>query len=412
VRIRVQPSPSDPETLRFLLDAPVQVGNGTARFDAPIEGAPLSGALFAVAGVRQVEVAGACIHVRKATEAKWEDMKAPIASAIRTILAGTGNPLGEPSGKPAPQQDARMLAAVRDLLDSHINPSIATHGGQISAERVTDGTAYLRMSGGCQGCAASQLTLRVGVERKLRAALPDLQAIVDVTDHDAGTRPFYAGRPGTAPRAGFPDSGTATAHPQAGVEMPASTHAPLADRVRQYLEALPPSAPMTSYGALARTLGLWLPGSVRKVTRALEDTMREDAHTGRPFVAARAVSRATDGLPGKGFFDLARELARGPREDETDRAFHTREINRLADVLTVTPARQQGSPGGAGSGLTPGALEDDVGRATAVTTPSHLLGARLTEGELQEVPVIIPTTSLPVDGPGQGTAGPRFASAI
>ena len=71
----------------------------------------------------------------------------------------------------------------------------------------------------------------------------------------------------------------------------------LAIRIRSHLEALAPSAPTISYGALARVLGLWQPGSVRRITRALEDTMREDAHAGRPFIAARIVSRATYGLP-------------------------------------------------------------------------------------------------------------------
>ncbi len=54
------------------------------------------------------------------------------------------------------------------------------------------------MSGGCQGGAASQLTLRGGVERKLRAALPDLRDIIHVTDHDAGAKPFYGDAPGVA----------------------------------------------------------------------------------------------------------------------------------------------------------------------------------------------------------------------
>ena len=45
---------------------------------------------------------------------------------------------------------------------------------------------------------------------------------------------------------------------------------------------------------------------------------------------ASAVSRAGGGLPGKGFFDLARELGCGPRPGETDRAFHDRQIAQLA----------------------------------------------------------------------------------
>lgn len=318
LRIRAQPSPSDPDTLRFLLDAPVQDGAVPATFDGTTKDVPLARALFDIGGVHRVEVDSACIHIRKSADARWEDIKAPIAAAIRAVLASTEQPLGAQPKFTGGDRDAWMLAAVRDLLDSRINPSIAGHGGHIDIERVTDGTAYLRMSGACQGCAASQLTLRGGVERTMRAALPGLHNIVDVTDR-AG--------PALSPIAG-PVS-----------EMPPSDVVPvvatsdedpsLAIRIRSHLEALAPSAPTISYGALARVLGLWQPGSARRITRALEDTMREDAHAGRPFIVASVVSRATYGLPAKGFFDLARDLSQGHLKNDTERAFHAREMERL-----------------------------------------------------------------------------------
>jgi len=103
----------------------------------------------------------------------------------------------------------------------------------------------------------------------------------------------------------------------------------LADRVRAHLDALPADKPTVTYGALARAMGLWAPGSVRRITRALETTMRDDAAAGQPFVAARAVSRAGGGLPGRGFFDLARTLGRGPQESESDGDYHACELGRV-----------------------------------------------------------------------------------
>lgn len=323
IRIRVQPSARDPDALHFLLDAPVQAGAGAVTFDGPEAGAPLARALFAIAGVRQVAVSGASINIGKEAGAQWAEMKASIAVAIRATLAGTDQPLGEAPEETGGEDDEWMLVAVNNLLTSHINPSIAKHGGRIIAERVSDGTLYIRMAGGCQGCAASQLTLRGGVERILRGALPTLKAIVDVTDHETGTRPFFRRRPDAG--AASPLAGTSRARDEAGT---------LAVRARHHLEALPPATPTISYGALARALGYWLPGAVGKVTRALEVTMHEDKDADRPFIAARAISRAT-GLPGKGFFDLARELARGPDAGESEGEFHAREMARLADAGPV-----------------------------------------------------------------------------
>lgn len=94
--------------------------------------------------------------------------------------------------------DALMLAAVTAVLETRANPAIARHGGRVTAERVENGVVSLRMSGGCQGCAASARTLRLGVEKQLRAAVPGIRAIVDVTDHDGGASPYYRAGAGAA----------------------------------------------------------------------------------------------------------------------------------------------------------------------------------------------------------------------
>lgn len=84
-----------------------------------------------------------------------------------------------------------VAQAVQDVLDRQINPGVGSHGGMVSLEDVRDGTAYMRFGGGCQGCAAVDVTLRQGVESAVRAAVPQIQAIVDVTDHQAGANPYY-----------------------------------------------------------------------------------------------------------------------------------------------------------------------------------------------------------------------------
>lgn len=80
------------------------------------------------------------------------------------------------------------------VLEQAVNPSIASHGGRadLVALNEEDGTAYLRLSGGCQGCAMSQMTLRQGIETTLLEEVPELTRILDVTDHGSGENPFYA----------------------------------------------------------------------------------------------------------------------------------------------------------------------------------------------------------------------------
>lgn len=92
-----------------------------------------------------------------------------------------------------PSEDAPsgpIADRVREVLDVQVNPAIAAHGGMISLVNVEDTDIYVEMSGGCQGCALSRATLRQGVERMLREAVPELTAVHDVTDHASGENPY------------------------------------------------------------------------------------------------------------------------------------------------------------------------------------------------------------------------------
>jgi Fe/S biogenesis protein NfuA len=84
-----------------------------------------------------------------------------------------------------------IARAVQDVIDRQINPGVGSHGGMVSLVDVRDGTAYMRFGGGCQGCAAVDVTLKQGVETAVKTAVPEISAIVDVTDHEAGINPYY-----------------------------------------------------------------------------------------------------------------------------------------------------------------------------------------------------------------------------
>ncbi|MFT7654820.1 MAG: Fe/S biogenesis protein NfuA [Candidatus Azotimanducaceae bacterium] len=70
------------------------------------------------------------------------------------------------------------------ILYDEINPSLASHGGEVSLLEVTDNkVAILKFGGGCQGCSAVDITLKHGVEKTLLERIPELTAINDETDH-------------------------------------------------------------------------------------------------------------------------------------------------------------------------------------------------------------------------------------
>jgi Fe/S biogenesis protein NfuA len=101
---------------------------------------------------------------------------------------------GEADAPAAPRSGAptgEVADRVRQVLNTQVNPSIAAHGGVINLIDVQDTEVFVEMAGGCQGCALSRMTLRQGVERMLRQAVPELTAVHDVTDHASGANPYF-----------------------------------------------------------------------------------------------------------------------------------------------------------------------------------------------------------------------------
>lgn len=92
---------------------------------------------------------------------------------------------------PSPSWDDPVAQKVQDVLDAHINPGVAGHGGTVALEAVEGGVAYIRFGGGCQGCGAADVTLKQGIDRILKERVPEIRAVRDATDHDAGENPYY-----------------------------------------------------------------------------------------------------------------------------------------------------------------------------------------------------------------------------
>jgi Fe/S biogenesis protein NfuA len=92
---------------------------------------------------------------------------------------------------PPPDLSGDVAQRVLQVLELQINPSIAAHGGRADLVAVQENIAYLRLSGGCAGCGMAAVTLSQGIEVALRESVKEITRIVDVTDHAAGTNPYY-----------------------------------------------------------------------------------------------------------------------------------------------------------------------------------------------------------------------------
>ena len=93
-----------------------------------------------------------------------------------------------PPGADLTSDVARLVLAV---LEEQVNPQIASHGGRADLVGVEAGVAYLRLSGGCQGCGLAAVTLSQGITVAIKDAVPEIIEVVDVTAHAEGSNPYF-----------------------------------------------------------------------------------------------------------------------------------------------------------------------------------------------------------------------------
>ena len=178
----------------FMVDRPLLEGRSFWCPDAETaqETSPMATAIFNVQGVKSVLIHGMNITVGRDqwTTSTWGEQCKEIGTEIRAQIK-SGMPVVAPECIDSLPDTETIRAGLQKVIDEQLNPGIASHGGIITLNRVEGNTAYITMGGGCQGCAASSITLRQGVETTFREAVPEVGAILDETDHNAGSNPFF-----------------------------------------------------------------------------------------------------------------------------------------------------------------------------------------------------------------------------
>ena len=107
-------------------------------------------------------------------------------------LAGRGFKIESPNKVPS-HLKGTVAEQVQMIIDEKVNPQIAAHGGHLSLLDVKENTAYVQFGGGCQGCGMADVTLKQGVEVLIKEACPEIEEILDVTDHADGKNPYFQG---------------------------------------------------------------------------------------------------------------------------------------------------------------------------------------------------------------------------
>lgn len=191
--IQIRGEPLSNAKCKFIIDRPIYPGR-SYYFSSAAQAqgvAPLAEALFAISGVTNVLISHNEITVGKGSLEEWPVVGRQIGQAIRAHVASGRLAVSDELRAQLPPE-SEIRARVERVLTEEINPWVGQHGGVVRLADVQENTVFLQMGGGCQGCGSATATLRYGVETAIRAAVPQVGDVRDVTDHSAGQNPYYA----------------------------------------------------------------------------------------------------------------------------------------------------------------------------------------------------------------------------
>lgn len=186
IHIHAETTPN-PHTMRFVVNRELtSSGSVNFRDAAGAKNSPLAAALFEISGVQGVLIGQGFVTVTKSPESLWSELAQSCTRALRTILETVEDVIGAPVGgasmaTPAgAASDDPISMKIQEILNTEIRPAVAMDGGDIIFYGFKDGVVSLHLQGSCSSCPSSVMTLKMGVENRLKMLIPEVREVIQV----------------------------------------------------------------------------------------------------------------------------------------------------------------------------------------------------------------------------------------
>jgi Fe-S cluster biogenesis protein NfuA len=181
-RMHAERTPN-PNSVKWVLGegvVPAGQGVGSVSFSEapPADVSPLAARLFAVEGVLAVLLGPDFVTVSKPPEIEWTDLAGPIVAEIKAWSAAEEPALGSAWQPPARADESEIVARIRKVIEDDVQPYVAMDGGEIVFADYRDGTVEVYLRGACAGCPSSTITLKMGIEARLKEEIPEVVQVV------------------------------------------------------------------------------------------------------------------------------------------------------------------------------------------------------------------------------------------
>jgi NFU1 iron-sulfur cluster scaffold homolog, mitochondrial len=191
IQITMEVDGRNPKVCRFTSARTLYVGTRTVTSPNEAKDLPLAERLMCLGGLEKIQLIGHLLVATKTADREWKDLGREIEAVLTSYLISGQALSSDEVNEKMMLMGKNTREKVQYLIDTQINPGVAEHGGSVQVVDVTEDSVYLRLHGGCQGCGAADFTLKQGIEKILKRAVPEIQRVVDLTNHGAGLNPYY-----------------------------------------------------------------------------------------------------------------------------------------------------------------------------------------------------------------------------
>src|SRR5262249_58296470 len=175
VNIQLEWTPN-PSTLKYVVDRRL-IPSGAVNFTSLEETrgkSPLAEKLFAVEGVVGVMIGNSFVTVTKGEAGEWDALNEAVTQTLEEHLSSNQPVVIAEAVATRPMEgETEVERQIREVLDAEIRPAVMNDGGDILLDRFENGIVYLHMRGSCSGCPSSLMTLKMGIEERLRESIPE-----------------------------------------------------------------------------------------------------------------------------------------------------------------------------------------------------------------------------------------------
>jgi len=180
VEIGVELTPN-PNSLKFVVNREILMsGSVIFKNHEEAKGSLLAEVLFEYKEIEGVMIGTNFITVSKRTESPWEPLVPKVFAAIKGALEMEGPWISEERLKKTAGSDDPISKKIQEILDNEIRPAVARDGGDIVFDSYENGVVKLFLQGACSSCPSSMMTLKFGIENRLKQMIPEVKEVIQI----------------------------------------------------------------------------------------------------------------------------------------------------------------------------------------------------------------------------------------